>query len=92
MSDEELTKELKRLASVLNLDVKKICQILETINPGEYQRLYRGLFNKDATLQEYDHLLRLTSRLERLALRLDDDGQYTNANICWLALAELEKK
>lgn len=72
--------------------VKNVCAFLSEVNPGEYQQLHRAIFDRDAAIKEYDGMMRLEDRLERLAFRLNDDGQYTNANICWLALAELQSR
>jgi hypothetical protein len=100
MTDEELTARLKELAVKLfpsanswavKEGVQNICRLMEEINPGEYRELHKALFARDATVKEYENLLMLNDRLERLAIRLDDEGQYTNANICWLALKELKK-
>lgn len=100
MTQEELENRLKSLAIELfpsanawavREGIKNVCRFLEKVNPGEYRELHKALFLKDVAIKEYEQLVPVLERLEKLAIRLDDDGQYVNANVCWLALAELQK-
>ncbi|AGR47831.2 hypothetical protein PHIM7_136 [Sinorhizobium phage phiM7] len=85
MTDEKLVDKLKSLSGQLGIGEKTIIRFLEAVNPGEYTELHRSLFNEDASIKEYDHILRTEKRLELLAKRLNDEGRYVDANICWLA-------
>lgn len=71
--------------------VGKLCRAFETIDPGEYRQIHRELFVVDVANKEWDALVPVTERLEKLAIRLDDDGFYVDADICWQALRELKK-
>jgi hypothetical protein len=98
---ETLKERLVKLASQLfpynnkvfeAESVGKMCRVFETIDPGEYRQIHRELFLVDAANKEWDALVPLTERLEKLAIRLDDDGFYVDADICWQALRELKGK
>lgn len=71
--------------------VRNVCRFFESVNPGEYAKVHRALFSRDASIKDYESICQIRDRLERLAVRLNDDGRYTDANICWLALSEMDK-
>jgi len=83
--------EIEQIAQRLNLDFRQVLKLLETINPGEYARIWRNHFDMDVAIKEWDRMLPLHSRLDRLAMRLTDEGRYTDADIVWFALGELRK-
>lgn len=99
LNDVELTAAIKELAVKLYPSAnewavkegcKNVIRFLENVNPGEYNLLYHSLYVKDASVKEYENICTTKDRLERLAMRLENDGFYTDANICWLALKELK--
>lgn len=66
--------------------IRNILTFLEKVNPTEYRRLHRGLYDFDYSAKEYETMLPLSERVERLAVRLEDAGQPTDADTCRLAI------
>lgn len=98
MNEEQIKERLEALASQLFSPandfakrdaVKRVLRFFEVLNPGEFREMYRALYNEDAAVKEYDAITHPTERLRRLAFRLDDEGRYTDADICWLNLPNL---
>lgn len=98
MTEEQLKERLETLASQLFSPanqfakrdaINRTVKFFEHVNPGEFREMYRALFNEDYSVKDYDVITRPTERLRKLAFRLDDEGRYTDADICWLNVPNL---
>jgi hypothetical protein len=100
MNEEEFKLELKQIAidlfpsanvyAVQN-GVGKLLSVLTRIDPAKYRELWRTLFNEDAAEREYAAIEPIPYRLEKLAIRLGDEGRYVDENICFAALEIIKK-
>lgn len=91
-ADAELGAELDGLAKQIGVSLKALLGFMERVDQSRYRRLYRSLYNQDASAKEYDHILPIEDRLRRLVVRLEDEGRYTDSDICALALEQLSDR
>lgn len=100
LSDEEIKKELVNIAKVVynpsnslaQLDwVKRILNFMHHVKPATYHRLWRSIWLQDAAETVVSGLEPIDMRLEKLAIRLQDEGLYTDSEICWQALEKIKK-
>jgi hypothetical protein len=101
MTEQELSTELERLAEKTHGyandfskrdAVKKVVAFFEAVNPADYRLLHRAIFNFDASVKEYETILPLKERLQKLADRLTEAGQETDADTCLFALSRLKSE
>ena len=71
--------------------VGTILKFMKEVNPGTYVEMWRDLWLIDPERKEYDPILPISQRLEKLAIRLEMDGLYVDSEICFLALEEIQK-
>lgn len=74
--------------------VSRLCQIFENVNPGVYADMYKRFYfvgSDAAKATDYDVLTSVENRLEKLAIRLHNEGLHVDSNICFLALEKLQK-
>lgn len=88
-ADADLGAELDGLAKQIGVSLKALLGFMERVDQSRYRRLYRSLYNQDASAKEYDRLVPIEDRLHRLVVRLEDEGRYTDGDICSLALERL---
>lgn len=100
LSDKEIRAELVKIAehvynpanSFAQLDwVKRILKFMEFVKPATYHRLWRSIWLHDASETIVSGLEPIDMRLEKLAIRLQDEGLYTDSEICWQALEKIKK-
>lgn len=100
MNEKEFKEELRNLAIDLYPSanefaiaegVGRILRFLAAVDPAKYRDLWRALYNHDATEKEWSAIEPIPDRLEKLAIRLGDEGRYTDENICFGALEIIKK-
>lgn len=98
LSDKEIKKELEEIAeqvyspanSLAQLGwVKRILTFMQFVKPATYHRLWRSIWLHDAAETVVSGLEPLDMRLEKLAIRLQDEGLYVDSEICWQALKKI---
>lgn len=101
MNDEELKAELKAIAIDLfpsgnkyavENGVGRVISFLARVDPAKYRELWRTLFIQDAAEKAYAAIEPIPLRLEKLAVRLGDEGRYTDETICFAAFEMLKEK
>lgn len=101
MNDEELNQELRILANKIFSPanswaerdaISRILSIFRNVTPSKYRTIYFAIYNQDNSIKDYEPILPLEERLRNLGYRMEQDGLYTNADICFKALDELKKK
>lgn len=102
MEREQIVNDLEQLAyKVFNPANKyglkdavgRLIKVFENVNPGVYSDLYKRFYfvgSDSAQTTDYDELTSVENRLEKLAIRLQNEGLYVDSNICFLALDKLQ--
>lgn len=100
LSDKEIKAEIEKIAgraynpanAFSQLEwVRRILTFMEVVKPATYHRLWRSIWLHDASETPYAAIEPIEVRLERLAIRLQDEGLYVDSEICWQALEKLRK-
>lgn len=100
MNDPQLKERLEEIADKLfspanrfakNDAVKRVLDFLKYVNPGLYYDLWRSLYIIEPKENELDKMMPMEHRLELLAIRLYDEGRYTDSEICFATFEKLKK-
>lgn len=69
--------------------VKEVLRLMAELTPDEYRDMWLSVYAADSELKEYEELLPIVERLDKLATRLEMEGRYTDANICWYGVKKI---
>lgn len=100
MNEEEFKQELRTIAIdlfpsanqfAIGEGVGKVLRFLARVDPAKYRTLWRTLYMQDVAEKEWSAIEPIPDRLEKLAIRLGDEGRYVDENICFGALEIIKK-
>lgn len=101
MNDEQLKEELKAIAIDLfpsankyavETGIGRVISFLARVDPAKYRELWLTMFVQDAAEKEWAAIEPIPGRLEKLAIRLGNEGRYTDETICFAAFEMLKKR